>query len=345
LERWFGRKDEGGHVWRVDGELLGFNVSIGGGMGMTHGNKKTYPKLGELLGFCGVEQAVDVGEKVMLVQRDYGERLNRKHARLKYTLDDRGIDWYRNEVEQKLSFSLQPPRPFHFTDNADRYGWQQGRDGNWHYTFFIQNGRVKDLTDYPLRTALRELAKIHQGDIRLTPNQNFILSNIPNGEKEKVEALMNYYNVGNKQHSALRLNSMACVALPTCGLAFAESERYLPHLVTLLEEEIDKCGLRDQPITIRMTGCPNGCSRPYIAEIGLVGKAPGIYNVYLGGGHSGERLNKLFKEAANEEEILAALKPVISHYARNRSPNEKFGDFAIRAGYVREVKTGKDFHD
>jgi len=326
-------------------ELIGFNVSIGGGMGMTHGNKKTYPKLGELLGFCTPEQAIEIGEKVMLVQRDYGERLNRKHARLKYTLDDRGIEWYRKEVEERLGYKLMEPRPYHFTDNGDRYGWQQGPDGKWHYTFFIQNGRIKDFPNYPLRTALGEIAKIHQGDIRLTPNQNFILSKIPNLEKERIEALMNFYKIGNKQHSGLRLNSMACVALPTCGLAFSESERYLPSLVTLLEEEVEKTGLRDQPITIRMTGCPNGCARPYVAEIGLVGKALGIYNLYLGGGHSGERLNKLFKEAVNEEEILSAMKPVIAHFAKERHHQETFGDFVIRAGYVKEVKAGKDFHD
>jgi len=220
----------------------------------------------------------------------------------------------------------------------------RGSDGKWHYTMFIQNGRIKDLPDYPLRTGLREIAKVHKGDLRFTANQNIIISNVEEQDKDAVEALMAKYKIANKRHTALRLNSMACVALPTCGLAFAESERYLPSLVSLIDEELINQGLQEDAITIRMTGCPNGCARPYVAEIALVGKAPGIYNLYLGGGFAGQRLNKLYKEAANEAEIVEALRPLIQRYSKERNPGEHFGDFVIRIGIVKEVTAGSLFH-
>jgi len=248
-------------------------------------------------------------------------------------------------VETRLGYKLEPPRPFEFTDNSDRYGWVQGTDGKWHYTMFIQNGRVKDSYDYPLRTGLRELAKVHKGDFRFTANQNLIISNVDGPDKEVIEEVMTKYKIANKRNSSLRLNSMACVALPTCGLAFAESERYLPSLISTIDEEINALGLWDEPITIRMTGCPNGCARPYIAEIGLVGKAPGIYNLYIGGGFAGQRLNKLFKEAANEKEILEALKPLLQRFAKEKQSGEHFGDFVIRTGFIKPVLISNTFHD
>jgi sulfite reductase (NADPH) hemoprotein beta-component len=195
-------------------------------MGMTHGNKKTFPRLADVMGFVEKHQAIDVGEKVVVVQRDFGDRTNRKHARLKYTIEDHGIDWFRNEVEARLGYKLQPAKPFHFTDNSDRYGWVKGGDNKWHYTMFIQNGRVKDTPECPLRTGLRELAKVHKGDFRFTANQNLIISNVDQNDKHLIDQLMDKYMIANKRNSALRLNSMACVALPTCGLAFSESERY-----------------------------------------------------------------------------------------------------------------------
>jgi len=279
------------------------------------------------------------------VQRDYGDRSNRKHARLKYTLEDRGLEWFKNEVETRLGYKLLPAKPFHFTDNSDRYGWIQGNTGKWYYTMFIQNGRIKDLPDYPLRTGLRELAKILKGDFRFTANQNLIIANVDTQDKATVDELLAKYKIANKRHTALRLNSMACVALPTCGLAFSESERYLPSLVSLLDEELVNQGLQDENITIRMTGCPNGCARPYIAEIALVGKAPGIYNLYLGGGFAGQRLNKLYREAVNEKEILEAVKPLLQKFRKEKNPDEHFGDFVIRAGVVKEVLAGNQFHD
>ncbi|CAG8603867.1 8832_t:CDS:1, partial [Acaulospora morrowiae] len=326
-------------------KLLGYNVTVGGGMGMTHNNKKTYPRLAELLGFCKPDQAVDVAEKVMLVQRDFGDRTNRKHARLKYTIDDRDLNWFRSEVESRLGYKLDPPAEYHFEDNADRYGWTKGLGDKWHFCMYIENGRVKDFPGLPTKTGLREIAKIHKGDFRLTPNQHLILGNISQADKPKIEEMLKKYKLDNLQFTGLRMNSMACVALPTCGLAMAESERYLPSLVSKLESIIEEVGLRDDAITIRMTGCPNGCARPYVAEIAFVGKTVGTYNVYLGGGFHGQRLNKLYKENMKEDAILKELKPILLRYSKERLDGERFGDFVIRKGYVKATIVGKDFHD
>ncbi|OZJ02483.1 hypothetical protein BZG36_04363 [Bifiguratus adelaidae] len=335
-----------GYIAIVENEkLVGYNVTVGGGMGMTHNNKKTYPRPADVLGFCTPEQAVDVAEKVMTTQRDFGDRTNRKHARLKYTIDDRGLDWFKSEVESRLGYKLEEPRPYEFTDNADRYGWTKGVDDKWHFGMYIENGKVKDWPDMPCKTGLRELAKWHKGDFRLTPNQHLIIANVPEEDLEKTKEHLAKYNMDNLNFTGLRLNAMACVALPTCGLAMAESERYLPILVSKLENIIEQTGLRDDAITIRMTGCPNGCARPYLGEIAFVGKAPNTYNVYLGGGHRGERLNKLYKESLQEEDILKELEPIIKRYALERHEGEFFGDFVIRAGYVKKTITGKDFHD
>eukprot|EP01135_Chromosphaera_perkinsii_P001793 Nk52_evm62s210 gene=Nk52_evmTU62s210 len=327
-----------------NGDLAGFNVTVGGGMGMTHNNVKTYPCLGKILGFCSVEQAVDVAEKVMLVQRDFGDRTNRKHARLKYTVEDLGLDRFRKEVEDRLGYQLQEARDYKFSDNSDRYGWTKGINNTWNYCMFIQNGRIRDTPGYPLRTALREIAKVHKGDFRLTPNQHLILGNIAESEKPVILEMLRKYDITNDRHSGLRLNSMACVALPTCNLAFAESERYLPSLVTMIENILEEAGLREQEITIRMTGCANGCARPYLAELAFVGKAPGIYNMYMGASHSGDRLNKLYKESVGQEEILTLLRPIIFSFAKERKENETFGDFVIRKKYVQATVVGPDFH-
>lgn len=210
-------------------------MTIGGGMGVTHGNKKTYPRLADVMGFCTPDQAILVGEKVMLVQRDHGDRVNRKHARLKYTLEDVGMEFYRGEVERMCGFKLQPARPFVFEHNGDRYDWVKGSDGNYHYTLFVENGRVRDSPEYLLKTGLRELAKAHTGDFRLTANQNIIIGNISPAKKPEIEAILQKYNIDNNRHSPMRRNAMACVALPTCALAMAESERYLPSLIDKLE--------------------------------------------------------------------------------------------------------------
>ncbi|NNE93549.1 MAG: NADPH-dependent assimilatory sulfite reductase hemoprotein subunit [Verrucomicrobiales bacterium] len=329
-----------------DENITGYNVTVGGGMGMGHGKKDTYPVLAQVMGFCTPDQAVDVAEKVVLVQRDHGDRKNRAHARLKYTIDDHGLDWFRDQVEDRLGYKLEEAKEFAFDDNGDRYGWIQDEDGNFHLTLFIQNGRVKDTDDYPMMTGLREIAKIHKGDFRLTANQNLIIGSIAPDDRPAIEELLEKHGLKDSyEATGLRLNSMACVALPTCGLSLAESERYLPDLITELEEIIEEHGLRDDAITIRMTGCPNGCARPYIAEIAFVGRAPGKYNIYLGGGFIGDRLNKLYKESVLSENIVETLRPVIADYAKNREDGEKFGDFVIRAGYVNETTHGRDFHE
>lgn len=327
------------------GVVRGFNVTVGGGMGMSHGESATYPRLADVMGFCTTDQANAVAEAVITIQRDFGDRTNRKHARLKYTIDDRGLDWLRSEVERRLGWPLEKPRPFAFVGNGDVYGWQQSTDGLWHYTLFVQNGRILDAGDRRLMTGLRKIATAHKGDFRLTPNQNLIISNVSADDREQITELLREFGIENSQQaSPLRLHSMACVAFPTCALAMAESERYLPSLIDRIDERLEAHGLRDEAMTIRMTGCPNGCARPYIAEIGLVGKGPGQYNLYLGAGFAGDRLNKLYRENIDEEEILAALDPLFARYAGERNNGEHFGDFAVRIGAVAEVRAGKEFH-
>lgn len=328
-----------------DGKLKGFNVSVGGGMGMTHGDPLTYPQVGKIIGFCKPEQIVDLAEKTVTIQRDYGDRAVRKHARFKYTIDDRGIDWFLSELTSRLGWKLEEAKPFHFDHNGDRYGWVKGSNGKWHFTLFIQNGRVKDDADYLLMTGLREIAQIHNGDFRLTANQNLIIANISSHKKKKIEELIKRYGLTDGHHyTALRRNSMACVALPTCGLAMAESERYLPTLLDKIDPILEENGLSEEDIVIRMTGCPNGCARPMLAEIAFIGKAPGKYNMYLGGGFSGHRLNKLYKENIGEAEILGSLRQIMKQYAQEREIGERLGDYVIRAGYVKEVLDGQQFH-
>ena len=247
------------------GRLTGFDVTVGGGMGMSHNQVDTFPRLADVLGFCRPDQVVDVAEKIVTVQRDFGDRTERKHARFKYTVADRGLVWIRSEVERRLGWELGAPRRFEFTDTGDRYGWTDGPNGDSHFTLFIENGRVKDAA----KTALREIAKVHRGDFRLTPNQHLMIASVTPADRPRIEALLREHVLDTAHRATgLRLNSMACVALPTCGLALAESERYLPDLVTALDAEVEAAGLRDDAIVIRMTGCPNGCGRPFLAEIG-----------------------------------------------------------------------------
>jgi sulfite reductase (NADPH) hemoprotein beta-component len=282
-------------------------------------------------------------DAVMSVQRDYGDRVNRAHARFKYTIDDKGLDWITAEIERRLGFALAPAKPYELTTNGDPIGWATGEDGREHVTLFIENGRIIGRA----MDGLRAIAAVHKGVFRLTPNQNLMIADIAPEDRPEIEQLLREYGLDETERgrSALRLNSMACVALPTCGLAMAESERYLPDLVTKVEAILDAHGLRDDPITIRMTGCPNGCARPYIAEIGLTGRAPGKYNLYLGGGFHGQRLNKMLLENVGEAAILEALDDALGRYAREREDGERFGDFAIRAGYVAEVTEGRFFND
>jgi sulfite reductase (NADPH) hemoprotein beta-component len=329
-----------------DGKLAGFNVTVGGGLGMTHNKMETYPRIADVIGFCTTEQVLQVAEETVKIQRDNGDRAERRHARLKYTIEDRGIDWFTDELHKRLGWTLQPERPYTFTTSSDRYGWSQGYDGKWHIGLFIQNGRLKDTPEQPFRKGLREIAGILDGEFRLTPNQNLVIANVSPENKPRIQSLLDEYKLTDSQsQSGLRLNSLACVAMPTCGLALAEGERYLPDLITALEDSLDEAGLRDDSISIRMTGCPNSCARPSLAEIGLVGKAPGKYNLYLGAKLNGTRLNKLYREAITHDEIINALRPIFIDYAKNRMEGEEFGDFCVRSGLVKATIKGTDFHD
>ncbi|MCX8239423.1 MAG: NADPH-dependent assimilatory sulfite reductase hemoprotein subunit [Akkermansiaceae bacterium] len=328
-----------------EGELVGFNVTVGGGMGMHHGQEKTFPRIADVLGFIPVEKAVELAEEVVKIQRDFGDRTERKHARMKYTIDDRGIEWFKKELEGRLSYEIAPARDFEFSSNGDTYGWTETEDGKSQLTVFIENGRVVDLGDFKLRTGLREIAMIHKGDMRLSSNQNVVIASVAPEDKAGIEALMEDYGIAAKQNrSAMRLNSMACVALPTCGLSLAESERYLPTLIDEIEEVLDEIGLTQDAITVRMTGCPNGCARPYIAEIAFVGRAPGKYNIHLGGGFVGNRIGGIWQRSVKDEEIVGLLRPVLKQYATERNEGERFGDFVIRAGIIHEVTHGSEVH-
>jgi sulfite reductase (NADPH) hemoprotein beta-component len=320
------------------GRIVGYNVLAGGGMGMTHGEPDTFPRTGDVVGFCTPDRAVDVAEKVVTVQRDFGDRSDRKHARLKYTIERLGLDAFRAELERRLGYALTAPRAFAFTDNGDRLGWAQGDNGAWHYMLFVENGRVRDLA------GLHAFAELDIGRFIITPNQNLVLADVPRERKPDIEMLLRSHHL-DRPISGLRGNALACVALPTCGLALAESERYLPDLITRLEDELESAGLAQDDITIRMTGCPNGCARPYLAEIGLVGRSPNLYNLYLGGAFNGTRMNKLYRGDVGGDAIVAALAPLFRAYAEQRTAGERFGDYAIRAGHIRPTTAGNAFHE
>ena len=325
-------------------QLVGFNVLIGGGMGMTHGEEHTYPQIGKLVGYVPKEEIIDVCEKIVTVQRDYGDREDRKQARFKYTIDRLGVDTVVDMINERLGWNMEEPRDFEFEDNGDQLGWVEGK-GMYHYTLFILSGRVKDTEDYKLKTAIKEIAHKHKGYFRLTPNQNLVISDVKPEDKDTIQEIIDKYGLTDGKHySGLRRNAMSCVAFPTCGLAMAESERYLPSLLDKMEDLLDEANIDEEEITIRITGCPNGCARPALAEIGLVGKAPGKYNLYLGGGFKGDRLSKLFKENINEKEILDSLRPILVDYGKEKMEGEHFGDYVIRAGIVEKTEDGTDFH-
>ncbi len=327
-------------------QVVGYDVLVGGGLGMTHGKTETFPRLADVIGFCYPEQVVQVAEEVVKIQRDFGDRSDRRHARMKYTVEDHGADWMLQELNRRLGWSLEKPREFSFDSTTDRYGWTEDADGKWAYGLFVEGGRLRDREESRGRAALRKIAEEVPCQFRLTPNQNVIIARVDEPDKDKVERILAEHAIESPSDlSGIRLNSIACTALPTCSLALAESERYLPTLVDELEKIIDGLGLRDQSIAIRSTGCPNGCGRPYLGEIGLVGKAPGKYNLYLGAGLDGMRLNKLYRPAISHDEILSELRPVLEAFAREKEEKERFGDFCIRRGYVRATVQGTDFHD
>lgn len=317
-------------------QLLGFNVGVGGGMGATHGNPETYPRVATVLGYVDKENILDVVYKIATVQRDYGNRSDRKLSRLKYTLDKMGIEPFKEELEKRLGYQLQPIKPYKFTTRSDDYGWHQNHEGNWYFTAFVENGRITDEEPVKHKTAFLQIAESRKANFRFTCNQNLIISDVKPEDKAFVEDILNKYGVieHTTNSSNIRKESVACVALNTCGLALAESQRYLPSLLTKIEGLLEKHGLKDEKIVIRMTGCPNGCARPYVAEIAFIGTSYGHYNLMIGGDVEGARLNKLFKENLDEDQILFELDILFNQFAERRNANESFGDFVMRESIV-----------
>lgn len=335
-----------GFIAIARGEVLeGFNVVAGGGMGRTDNDDRTYPRLGDVIGFVPADRAIPVAEAIVTIQRDFGDRVDRKVARMKYTIDRHGLDWFLAELEARLGWGLDTARPFRFETSQDRFGWSRNADGTWNYTLFVENGRIRDDEGHSTMTGLRALANIHEGDFRITPNQNLIVARVPDSGRGRVDELLSDHRIlAVTDRSQVRRHSMACVALPTCPLAMAESERYFPDLMTKVEALMDETGLGDLPIVMRMSGCNNGCSRPYVAEVGFSGRGPGRYNMYLGGGFHGERLSAPDLENVGEEMILDRLRTLFEAYAGERAEGEAFGDYLVRTGHTRDVKAGREFN-
>jgi sulfite reductase (NADPH) hemoprotein beta-component len=311
--------------------IVGFNVVVGGGMGTTHQESATFARLGDVLGFVGLDRVLAVAEAVVTTQRDFGDRTNRKHARLKYTIADRGVDWFRAEVARRSGAEFEPARPFTFTSQSDRFGWNRATNGSWNLALRIESGRVADRAGALLFTGLATIAAVHPGGFRLTPNQNVMIVNVAEPERARIDELVRRFGLdGYRAAAPLRRDALACVALPTCGLAMAEAERYLPRLVYEIESLLARHGLFELPLVLRITGCPNGCARPFLAEIALVGKAPGRYNLFLGGDGRGERLTVLYLENVDERAILDALNALLKRFVAEREPSERFGDFLWR---------------
>lgn len=329
-----------------NGQLVGFNVLVGGGLAMTHGDKATFPRKADDFGFIPLDKTLAVAEAVVSTQRDWGNRSDRKNAKTKYTLERVGVETFKAEVEKRAEVTFAPSRAYAFTGRGDRFGWVEGVDGKHHLTLFIENGRILDFPGKPLKTGCAEIAKIHQGDFRLTANQNLIVAGVAPEQKDEIEKIAREHGLIEPDVTVQRQNSMACVALPTCPLAMAEAERYLPGAVTELEQILSKHGMAEEHIVFRVTGCPNGCGRAMLAEIGLVGKGPGKYNLHLGGDRYGTRIPKMYRENISEQEIMQELDNLIGQWAAQRHTQESFGDFVIRAGVVKPVvNSAKDFYD
>ncbi len=313
------------------GELVGYNLVVGGGQGRTHNNNKTYPRCGDVVGFIKPEQIVEVSKAVLTVHRDFGDRSDRKHARLKYVLEEKGVDWFRGELEQRAGFKLEAAREYRFEKQGDLFGWHEQTDGKLFLGLHVSTGRVKDAAGRRLKTALRRIVEDHRPEVRLTPSQNLLLTGIDPAGRDAITAILAENGIAVEgQSSALQRASMACPALPTCGLALAESERYLPDLIDQIDAALGETGLTGEEIVIRMTGCPNGCARPYMAELGFVGKSPKKYQVYIGGNETSTRLNTLWKDVVLEEEIINELKPLFERFKAERNEGERFGDFCAR---------------
>ncbi|WP_407273971.1 assimilatory sulfite reductase (NADPH) hemoprotein subunit [Dickeya ananatis] len=329
-----------------NGQLVGFNVLVGGGLSIAHGDKTTYPRTASELGYIPLAQTLAIAEAVVTTQRDWGNRTNRKNAKTKYTLERVGVDTFKQEVERRAGIAFEAVRPYEFTSRGDRIGWVKGIDNHWHLTLFIENGRILDYPGRPLKTGMAEIAKIHKGDFRLTANQNLIVAGVATKDKAKIEALARQHGLIDDSLTEQRQNSMACVSLPTCPLAMAEAERFLPEFVTQVEGIMQKHGVGDDHIVLRVTGCPNGCGRAMLAEIGLVGKAIGRYNLHIGGNREGTRIPRMYRENITEKEILTEIDQLVARWASERESGEGFGDFAIRVGIIKPVlDPAVDFYD
>ena len=328
------------------GKLVGFNVLVGGGLAMTHGDTSTYPRRADDFGYIPLDKTLDVAAAVVTTQRDWGNRSNRKNAKTKYTLDRVGSDVFKAEVEKRAGVVFEKSRPYQFTERGDPIGWVEGIDGKHHLTLFIENGRLLDYPDKPLKSGVAKIARIHQGDFRMTANQNLIVAGVPSEEKAQIERIAIEHGLMDETVSEQRKNSMACVAFPTCPLAMAEAERFLPQFVTDVENILRKHNLPEQDnIILRVTGCPNGCGRAMLAEIGLVGKAPGRYNLHLGGNRGGTRVPKMYKENISDKQILQEIDHLVERWSKERLEEECFGDFTIRSGIIDEVVVSKrDFY-
>lgn len=313
------------------GRLAGYNVLAGGGMGMSHGNTQTFPRLADAIGFILPERLEPVARAVITIHRDFGDRTNRKHARLKYVLQERGVDWFRTQLEERAGIKLEPARPFQFTKQGDLLGWHRQTNGNFFLGLFVENGRIRDAGGYRLKSGLRRAVEEFRPEIRLTASQNLLLVDVRPDQREGIEQVLGEHGVlASNPFSRTRLASMACPALPTCGLALAESERALPDLLTRIEGLLAELGLENEELIIRMTGCPNGCARPYMAEIAFVGKAPNKYQIYFGGNEASTRLNRLYKDSVKGEDLINELRTALSRYLQQRHPGERFGDFSAR---------------
>ncbi|MCA6222094.1 assimilatory sulfite reductase (NADPH) hemoprotein subunit [Photorhabdus antumapuensis] len=328
------------------GRLIGFNVLVGGGLAMTHGDKNTYPRMASEFGYIPLEHTLAIAEAVVTTQRDWGNRTERKNAKTKYTLERVGINTFKEEVEKRAGVKFEAIRPYEFTGRGDQIGWLKGIDDKWHLTLFIENGRLLDYPGRPLKSGVAEIAKIHKGDFRLTANQNLIIAGIPESEKQRIETIARQHGLIDDKTTVQRENSMACVSFPTCPLAMAEAERFLPEFVTHVEQLMNKHGIGDEHIVLRVTGCPNGCGRAMLAEVGLVGKALDRYNLHLGGNRIGTRIPRMYKENISSEAILSIMDELIGCWAIGRQLNEGFGDFLIRTDIIKPVlDAARDFYD
>ncbi len=329
-----------------NGKLVGFNVLVGGGLSIAHGDKATYARTASDLGFIPLENTLAVAEAVVTTQRDWGNRTNRKNAKTKYTLERVGVETFKAEVEKRAGITFAEVRPYEFTGRGDRIGWVKGIDNQWHLTLFIENGRILDYPGRPLKTGLAEIARIHKGDFRLTANQNLIVAGVAEKDKDRIETLARNHGLIDDGVTEQRKNSMACVSYPTCPLAMAEAERFLPEFVTRVEEIMHRHGVGKEHIVLRVTGCPNGCGRALLAEIGLVGKAMNRYNLHLGGNRAGTRIPRMYRENISDVEILAIIDELVGRWANEREADEGFGDYVIRAGIIRPVlDPARDFYD